>query len=69
MNKIKSTLSKLLNMLVIAKEILKSSRDSVLIVEQASYLASLKNKKETPFEGLSDSLIIETYLIIFSSSS
>ena len=37
MNKIDSTLSELLNMLVIAEGTLKNSRDTILIVEWASF--------------------------------
>ena len=48
MNKINSTLSELLNMLVITEDILKSSRDIVLAVEQASSKrkSSFKKKKK-----------------------
>ena len=46
MNKIDSTLFELLNILVIAEGILKSSKIMVLIVEQASFKRkSIRNKK------------------------
>ena len=122
MNNIDSTLFKLLNMLMTAKDTLKGSRDTILTVEWTSskrkssfmkkkkpvkkqknegkpknqvlkkaddkekcfyynvkghwrrncptYLATVKSrKKDVPSEGMSDMLIIETNLTIFSSSS
>ena len=45
MNKIDSTLSELLNMLVTAEGTLKSSKDTVLTVERASSKKSLLSRK------------------------
>ena len=123
MNKIDSTLSELLNMLVTTEGILKDSKGTVLVVERAStskikstwkrkskpaknqkqesklkkdalkkvadkgkcfhcnndshwkrncpiYLESLKKKKgDISSEGMSDLLVIETTLVVFSTSS
>ena len=50
MNKIDSTLSELLNMLVIAEGTLKGSRDTVLTVERASSKRKSSFKKKKPIK-------------------
>ena len=62
MNKINYTISKLVNILIMIEGILKGSRDSIL--------KNLESKKgDTPLEGVSNMLVIEFNLTIFSTSS
>ena len=73
MKKIDCTLTKLLDMLVITEKILKSSRGTILTVEWRNYPEYLKilkkNKSDTPLEGMSDLLMKETNLTVFSTPS
>ena len=62
MNKIDCIISKLVSLLVMTEGTLKSSKDSIL--------KNLKSKKgDTPLEGMSNMLVIESNLTISSTSS
>lgn len=58
----KTTFNQWMEELVMTEETLKSSRGPV-------YLKSLKNKGDILSEGISDLLVIETNLIVFSTFS